>query len=94
MTRETIAGVPPHLSRDYPSFPIVDSSWNWSCEKCRIDFIAYWRRLPCGRIHAPVLCDFCREKERALWIAGTALVLPVARVRPPGWLRKLFSRGR
>lgn len=91
MAGETIAGVPLGLSRDLALLPMTGSSWRVPCHLCHLTFEAFWRRVPDGRLAIPQFCEDCRERKRTQWIAENVPVMPTARVRQPGWLRRLFG---
>jgi hypothetical protein len=79
--RETIAGVPLGLSRDYDYLPKTGPLRRVRCQ-------------PCGQLHddverltedgckvMAVMCGRCREKGRASWIAKMRPELPLAVAR-------------
>lgn len=79
--RETLAGVPLGLSRDYDYLPRAETLRSRQCTTC---YLMYWdaERLAADGVKVlTVMCKDCREKGRDRWIAENCVPLPVAVAR-------------
>lgn len=71
-SKETIAGVPIGLSRDYDQLPQTGPLRSVRCSTCWQEYEDVERCLMDGVRILALTCGSCREKGRARWIAERA----------------------
>jgi hypothetical protein len=76
--RETIAGVPLGLSRDYDHLPVTGLLRSISCQLCDRRHADVERLTADGCRVLAIMCPTCRAEGRARWIAAQVVDLPVA----------------
>jgi hypothetical protein len=79
--RETIAGVPLGLSRDYDYLPRAEALRSMQCTSCYQTYRDALRLEPEGGKVLTQRCKLCREEGRDRWIAENRPVLPTAVAR-------------
>lgn len=78
--RETVAGVPLGISRDYDYLPLAEPIHLVRCSSCWKDHEDGKRQLEDG-VCILAFCKRCREELRAEWIRNTPVTLPRAIAR-------------
>ena len=76
--RETVAGVPIGLSRDYDHLPCTGPLRAVRCDGCWQLYEDVEREWSDGCQILAVMCRGCRERSRAQWIAEQRAELPRA----------------
>lgn len=78
LERETIAGVPIGLSRDYDHLPRTGPLRAIYCSTCLLPHDDVARLTADGCRVLAIMCRACREEGRARWIAEHRVDLPRA----------------
>jgi len=81
LRRETIGGLPLGLSRDYDHLPQVGPLHRVRCQACERLYEDAMRQESDGCRVLACMCQTCREKGRAIWIAKNRVELPRAVAR-------------